>query len=639
MSCSAHHIDDRAHQHADVEATQRPHLERFPQELRDLLQDVASKQETLAKSREDLVIERQRLISSRNQVRAKRLETRDAEAGLMSCLRNLMNDVQQKIPASLLESYHRVDTLRNELGILEEEFLLAERKFAGSEWGFMDEENDFYQFELLDVIEDAVSGGASPLHDHEQIFVSKGSTSEPLEPEATSVPATPSHSLPDYIPDSEGVVRSNQHVPPPPPPLFLHNAQSYPSQPVVERSIDPPPLVKHSPPQDVSTGSSARLRDYHTVIDELEALRRSFEKLRHERTEVLNTIEDDPASISSLGSIGSEDNNTIQPAAAAAAAAAIEQQPFFQILQQISDREIEATRLKNEAMFNEIQLSAITRRYSDPTNIANTVPTPSIFMSRALSETAVPMLSNDSGAKGRLREWLLAQLKEDPLQRRMYRNILMYKGLQTPADETWEDRASSYWNIDHASDGDMETIDSYDEDEEYTITRATSHDPSAIPFSMVAGYQAYPSNALHDMRGKMGAISTGLPHRAVAMSPITVLPKTEDATAAALTSGLRILPDPVLSRDEQTQNPEHNWSFNLPQPFKTDVAATGVTDRMSKQHDSYSDLSAMKEPLSSSILPTIITALAHEEFRTQHREDIPWPCSGRRIPTATDGRL
>jgi hypothetical protein len=611
MSCSAHHIDGRAHQRADVEATQRPHLERFPQELRDVLQDVASQQETLAKSREDLVIERQRLISSRNQVRAKRLETRDAEAGLMSCLRNLMNDVQQKIPASLLESYHRVDTLRNELGILEEEFLLAERKFAGSEWGFMDEENDFYQFKLLDVIEDAVFDGASPLHDHEQIFVSKGSTSELPEPEATSVPATPSHSLPDDIPDGEGVVRSNQHVPPPPPPLLLHNAQSHSSKPVVERSLDPPPLVIHSPPQDVSTGSSAGLRDYHTIIDELEALRRSFETLRHERAEVLDTIEDDLASISSLPSIGSKDDNTIQPAAAA-----IEQQPFFQILQQISDREIEATRLKNEAMFNEINLSAMTRRYSDPTHFANAVPTPSIFMSRTLSETAVPMLSNDSGAKGRLREWLLAQLKEDPLQRRMYRNILMYKGLQTPADETWEDRASSYWNIDHASDGEMETIDSYDEDKEYTITRATSHDPGAIPCSLVAGYQAYPSNALHDMRGKLGAISTVSPHRAVAMSPITVLPRTKDATAEALTNGQGLSQDHVLSRDEQTQNPEDNWSFNLSQPFETDVAATGVTDKMSKQHDRYSDLSAMKEPLSSSILPTIITALAHEEFRT-----------------------
>jgi hypothetical protein len=610
MSCSAHHIDDRAHQYADVEAIHRPQLERFPPELRDLLQDVASKQETLAKSREDLVIERQRLISSRNQVRAKRLETRDAEAGLMSCLRNLMNDVQQKIPASLLESYHRVDTLRNELGILEEEFLLSERKFAGSEWGFMDEENDFYQFELLDVIENAVFDGSSPLHDYEQGFTSTVPTSELLNPGTTAIPAVPSCSPPGYITGSEGVVRSHQHVPLPPPPFLSHTAQSHLSEPVVERSIDSASLVIHSPPQDVSTGSSAGLRDYHTVTDELEALRRSFETLRHERAEVIDTIKDGPASISSLPSIGSEDNNTFQPAAA------IEQQPFFQILRQISDREIEVTRLKNEAMFNEIQLAAITRRYSDPTNFANAVPTPSIFMSRALSETAVPMLSKNSGTKGRLREWLLAQLKEDPLQRRMYRNILMYKGLQTPADETWEDRASSYWNIDHASDGDMETIDSYGEDEEYTITRATSHDPSAISFSLVAGYQAHPSNALHDMRGKLGAISTVLPHRAVAMSPITVLPRKEDATAKALESGLRISQDHVLSRDKQTQNPEHNWSFNLSQPFETDMAAVGVTEKMSKQHDSYSDLSAMKEPLSSSILPTIITALAHEEFRT-----------------------
>lgn len=633
MSCSAHHMNDRVHQRADVQATQRPQLERFPQELQDVLQDVASKQETLAKLREDLVIERQRLISSRNQVRIKRLETRDAEAGLMSCLRNLMNDIQQKVPASLLESYNRVDTLRNELGILEEEFLLAERKFAGSEWGFMDEENDFYQFELLDVIENAVSDGASPLHDYEQVLASTGPTSDLPNPGATAVPGIPSHSPPGYIPGGEGVVRSNQHVPPPPPPLLLHTAQSNPPEPVVERSTKSPPLAIHPPPQVVSTGSSAGLRDYHTVIEELEILRRSFETLRHARAEVLDTIEDDSVSISSVPSIGSKDDNMVQPAAA------IEQQTFFQILQQISDREIEATRLKNETMFNGIQLLATTRRYSDPTNFANAVQTPSIFMSRALSETAIPMLSNDSGAKGRLREWLLAQLKEDPLQRRMYRNILMYKGLQTPADETWEDRASSYWNIDRASDDEMETIDSYDEDEENTITRATSHDPSAIHSSLVAENQAYPSRPLHDMRGKLEAITTVSPYRTVAMSPIAVLSRTRDATAKALISGHGLSQNHVLSRDEQTQDIEGNWSFNLSQPFETDVAETGIKDKMSKQHDSYSGLAAMKEPLSSSVIPTIITTLAHEEFRVQQKETVPWPCGGSRVSTATGGRI
>ena len=625
MSCSAHHIDEKAHQNADIEATQRPHLERFPQELRDVLQDVASKQETLAQSREDLVIERQRLISSRNQVRAKRLETRDAEAGLMSCLRNLMNDIQQKVPALLFESYNRVDALRNELGILEEEFLLAERKFAGSEWGFMDEENEFYQFELLDFMGNAFSDGPS------QVLASTGPVPELLNTGATAVPAIPPYPPPSHIPGDEGAIRSNQQVPPPPLPFLLHTAQSNSPEPAIKRSIDTTPLVVYPPLHDVSTGSSAGLRNYRTVIDELETLRRSFEILRRERAEVLDTIEDDPASISSLSSIGSEDENTLQPAAAT-----IEQQPHFQILQQISDREIEATRLRNEAMFNNIL--AITRRYSDPTNFAHAIPTPSIFMSRALSETALPELSNDSGAKGRLREWLLAQLKEDPLQRRMYRNILVHKGLQSPADETWEDRASSYWDIDHASDDEMETIDSYDEDEEYTITRATSHDPSAMPLSLVARNQAHPSSPLHGMKGKLEAVSTVSPHRAVAMSPITVLPRMEDATAKALTSGQRLPQDHIVSRDEQTQDPKDNWSFNLSQPFETHVAETGVTDKLSKQPDSYLDLLAIKEPPSSSIIPNIITALAHEEFRMQQREAVPWPCGGSRISTATDGR-
>lgn len=185
----------------------------------------------------------------------------------------------------------------------------------------------------------------------------------------------------------------------------------------------------------------------------------------------------------------------------------------------------------------------------------------------------------------------------------------------------------------------METIDSYDEDEEYTITRATSHDPSAIQFSMVAGNQAYPSRPLHGMRGKLEAISTVPPHRAVAMSPIALLPRMRYATAKALTSGHGLSQDHVLSHDKQTQDLEGNWGFNPSQPFETDVAETGIKDKMSKQHDSYLDLAAMKEPLSSSVLPTIITALAHEEFRVQQKETVPWPCGGSTVSTATGGRL
>lgn len=123
------------------------------------------------------------------------------------------------------------------------------------------------------------------------------------------------------------------------------------------------------------------------------------------------------------------------------------------------------------------------------------------------------------------------------------------------------------------------------------------------------------------------------------MSPIAVLPRARDTTAKALTGGHGSSQDHVLSRDEQTQDLGGNWSFNLSQPFETDVAETGIKGKMSKQHDSYSDLAAMKEPLSSSVLPTIITALAYEELRVQQKETVPWSCVGSRVSTATGGRL
>ncbi|KAG9201455.1 hypothetical protein G6514_005652 [Epicoccum nigrum] len=350
-------------------------------------------------------------------------------------------------------------------------------------------------------------------------------------------------------------------------------------------------------------------------MNELEALRWSFETLRQERADVLDAIDDDPESVSNLPSISSENDNTAQ-----LAAAAIEQQPWFQILQQISDREIEATQLKNEAMFNDIQLLAITRRYSDPTSFANAAPTPSNFMGRALTKTAVPMLSNNPGRKGRLREWLLAQLKENPLQRRMYRNILMCEGLQIPADETWESRASLYWDIDHASDGETETIDSYDEDDEYTVTRATSHNPSAVSFSNVTGYQANPSSPLHNMQSKLEPTSTVSTHREATISPVTVLPRMREATVDPLASGQGSSQDLVLLPDEPVQDPDDSWSFDLSQRFETDETKMGVTGKISKQNASYLDLSAMKEPLLSPNIPTIIATLTDEEARMQEKK-------------------
>jgi hypothetical protein len=100
------------------------------------------------------------------------------------------------------------------------------------------------------------------------------------------------------------------------------------------------------------------------------------------------------------------------------------------------------------------------------------------------------MLSNDPKVKDRLRAWLLAHLKENPLQKAIYRNILIHHGLESPIDESWEERATQYWNLDNASDYETEYEDGDD-----PLTRATSHDlgvdESSTPFTQFDGQQPH----------------------------------------------------------------------------------------------------------------------------------------------------
>lgn len=122
------------------------------------------------------------------------------------------------------------------------------------------------------------------------------------------------------------------------------------------------------------------------------------------------------------------------------------------------------------------------------------------------------------------------------------------------------------------------------------------------------------------MQSKPEATSTVSTHREATISPVTVLPRTREATVNPLTSGQGSSQGLVLLPDEQMQDPDDSWSFDLLQRFETDVTKTGVTGKMSKQHASYLDLSAMKEPLPSPNILTIIATLTDEEARMQEKK-------------------
>lgn len=419
------------------------------QGVRRKLQDAATVQERLAGSREELLKERERLRASGGRVRNKRVEAGNAEATFMSALRNYLNYMNVDIPKPLLEAYGQVETLRNELGVLEEDFLEADRKFAGTEWRLLDQENDFFQFDLLELYDSAVEEHINEAEEGEMEQIVAESTIKPgvLSPavSVSELPLSPSaipglgfssapfHSSPQYLASSSGTQDGSQY------PGFLQ----------------PPRLTIHPAPLDSPSPLDAEDIQYRIVTAQLEGLKRDFNSLRQVQSSQVDVTDDDNIVMENKLLLEEPDWDEVP-------AISDFQSIYFGVLQQISDHEVAAQRLKTDVMLREARSQVSPRRRSDPTHLASTAPVPSLFIGKALSETAIPLVCNDPNTKERVREWLLVYLKENAVQKAIYHSILTSNGIESPVDETWEDRAMHFWDVDSASNLEPST-------------RATSH--------------------------------------------------------------------------------------------------------------------------------------------------------------------
>lgn len=108
-------------------------------------------QEQLAESRENLLVQRQNLRSIGNSVRLQRDKSGDAEAAFMKALQTWYYSREETIPPAIDDAFQKVESAHNDLGPLEDRYFQAERSLSGSEWTFMDKENDVYRFELSDI--------------------------------------------------------------------------------------------------------------------------------------------------------------------------------------------------------------------------------------------------------------------------------------------------------------------------------------------------------------------------------------------------------------------------------------------------------------------------------------------------------
>lgn len=118
--------------------------------LRQQLDAFSKQQRQLANAREKLFMQRERLRSYGKILRAQREKTGSAEEAFMNEVRRYWNEQsgQTSLPPPIQESYQLVQQERDQLGVAEDDWIQAERKFGGAEWEFIEKETTFYEHDI-----------------------------------------------------------------------------------------------------------------------------------------------------------------------------------------------------------------------------------------------------------------------------------------------------------------------------------------------------------------------------------------------------------------------------------------------------------------------------------------------------------
>jgi hypothetical protein len=129
------------------------------QHIRTSLERLAEQQEEVAATREQVLIDREKANSFTKRVREQRRLTGSAEAWLMDTFRKYYNEMEIRLPKSLVGAYSAVEEARNNLTSKEDDHVRIMQKLGVSEWNLTDVENDLYQYSLQQIL----FAGAKPL--------------------------------------------------------------------------------------------------------------------------------------------------------------------------------------------------------------------------------------------------------------------------------------------------------------------------------------------------------------------------------------------------------------------------------------------------------------------------------------------
>lgn len=325
-------------------------------------------QEDISQARKDLLVERSKARSAGEAVRSQRIVTGNIEGQFLSTLRQFYNAKSEALPRSITEAYERVIQERDRLGSIEDSYFEAERTLGGSEWRFMQKEEMLYQYHFPDLR------------------------------------AHMDSTLPNY--DS----RTDSRPPPPPDPIILgtqtvlvHNAPPPPPPPpkLSLESLEPADMT--APPTIIQFESNSEVQleyQYKSAVMELDDLRKEFDSLRPQQSEVLDFLE--------FGK-----RRTHIEASENRVRSQILFEKYSTLLAKIAEKEVEVQHLRQaKCGFPKIDAD-MSRRMSD--------------------------------------EWMLNYVKTNPMERKIYMNVLEDTGVIMPHGDSLDEWSERLW-FSHATE-------------------------------------------------------------------------------------------------------------------------------------------------------------------------------------------
>lgn len=134
--------------------------------IRERLGLMAENQEALAEARESLLLDRSAFCSRGKRVQSERIRIGNAEVIFMNAAREFHNKHGSALFPALTAAYDRLQEERDNLGFIETDLFQAEETLGSKEWEFMEQENDFYQYDLQELLPDELFEDTS----HEQVL-------------------------------------------------------------------------------------------------------------------------------------------------------------------------------------------------------------------------------------------------------------------------------------------------------------------------------------------------------------------------------------------------------------------------------------------------------------------------------------